>query len=142
MSSSLFTASSGRSPDPTVTQEDTGRPAGPQPLRCSPDDYALVLFGIEHFGEGEICNCKEVPGETGHTRSWARPCWGSQTSQGMGRGHLCLAEQPILPDPTLGECSPQVSPPRSDPQWPPAHGAVARLRERLPGSPPPPTTHG
>lgn len=54
----------------------------------SPDDDTLVLFGIKHFGEGEISNCKEVPGETGRyvalslTVSFHRP----KTARGWGRG--------------------------------------------------------
>lgn len=33
--------------------------------RPSPDDDTLVVFGIHHFGVGDVCNCKEVPGGGG-----------------------------------------------------------------------------
>lgn len=110
----------------------------------SPDDYALVLFGIEHFGEGEICNSKEVPGEKGH---WSRPLpLSSQTSQGLGREHPYPAKQPIRPTPHPG--GGMLPPPSwSEPQCPPtcgcglAWGETVRL-SRWAAFPHLPLTHG
>lgn len=73
------------------------------PQLGSPDDDTLVLFGIKHFGEGEISNCKEVPGETGHkillspTISFHSP----NTTRGWGIG--------IFAQPS-SQCCPPLTP--------------------------------
>lgn len=66
---------------------------GPQPN--PPDNYALILFGIKHFGESKICNCKEVPGETGHRCHWDRAPPLKPLKGQVGK-HLCPPWQPIL----------------------------------------------
>lgn len=73
------------------------------------------------------------------------PAGAPKPPRGWAGGHLCLAEQPILPHPTLGKCSPQGSPPRSEPQWPPAHSGLwpgSGRGCRAPHRHPPPTAEG
>lgn len=76
----------------------------------SPDDDTLVLFGIKHFGEGEISNCKEVPGETGH---WVSP---SLTVSSHSPTVPGIGEKSISVQPAASAARP--SPPVRELQWP------------------------
>lgn len=92
-----------QAPLAAMTQEDTGRRLVPSPP-CSLSNYALVLFGIEHFG-GEICDCKrwlerQAKGFLG------RPCPMTPNHPVGGQGAPLPSQVASpAPHPLLGECS-------------------------------------